>query len=283
MPVREPPPPRDELLGTEDRPAVSCVDIQKWGPKDAKSGSYWIDIKSKGAVKVACDMETEGGGWTLFFNYIHQPGQQFSLSPNKLPADFKASNHMYLEEAGFDEGSVKQLRFQCEERPLDKSGVPEEKIQHWHFKTNNQQLIQVALTGSQYGLNIASIQAGYIELDKIEEFQGENDAEVPVSKEDISSFDIYGSSPTGGFSTTPFGSSSGGHNNNGRYWTVIGDISNKPVFECGASHRGEDESPEMVFSHHAVFFKGSAPNNEEARARFDANALKGLGKKKKEE
>lgn len=50
-------------VGTQDQPGASCKDIQLKMPA-AKSGSYWITLGGP-ARKVYCDMENNGGGWTL--------------------------------------------------------------------------------------------------------------------------------------------------------------------------------------------------------------------------
>lgn len=79
LPYSRPEPVRDSDLGKENNPAFSCADIKEWGRTGSPSGSYWIKT-TKGLSEVFCDMETDGGGWTLFFNYRHLPGMQFSLN-----------------------------------------------------------------------------------------------------------------------------------------------------------------------------------------------------------
>lgn len=80
MPVVLPTPPRDPMLGKEtSNPAISCMDVKRWGDENAKSGEYWIELSSKGLQKVYCDMETDNGGWTLFYNYKHMPSAELTL------------------------------------------------------------------------------------------------------------------------------------------------------------------------------------------------------------
>jgi len=80
MPIVLPTPPRDPMLGKEiTNPAVSCMDIKRWGDENAKTGEYWLELSTKGLEKVYCDMETDNGGWTLFYNYKHMPSQEITL------------------------------------------------------------------------------------------------------------------------------------------------------------------------------------------------------------
>ena len=95
-------------------------------------------------------METESGGWTLFLNYVHFPGSEFTLNQNNFPKNLKKNGHTYLRNAGFSERDVKEVRFLCTEKK--KSG----KI-FWHFKTYSGGFIQTALTGDQNNMSVNSI------------------------------------------------------------------------------------------------------------------------------
>lgn len=151
MPIIYPTPPRDEMLGkTIEDSAYSCSDIKKWGSETAKSGSYWIKVGAKGYRKVFCDMDIEGGGWTLFFNYRHFPGTDLILNSQKMPEDYKVNSHMYLSNAGFTEKDVKEVRFFCRE----KRGM---RKYFWHFKNLSYGVIDTALTGNQRNLNVLII------------------------------------------------------------------------------------------------------------------------------
>ena len=43
-------------------PAADCLDVMSYASTD---GTYWIEPGSSGAYEVHCDLNTEGGGWTL--------------------------------------------------------------------------------------------------------------------------------------------------------------------------------------------------------------------------
>jgi len=258
-------PPRDPQLGTQKRPAFSCADIKKWGAETSKSGVYWIELASKGPQKVFCDMETDKGGWTLFFNYVHQPGQELGLNENKLPSDLKTNSHMYLQSAGFVGRDVKEVRFLCTER-----FKAEKKF--WHFKSTNKDIIKVAMNGNQTVLKPNSVASGYVELKPPAAIVGKYNPAVDKNK--VPQFNVAGKSPRGGFSTTVFGSTT-----YETYWTVKGDSPLLDIYECGSSHKATgfsspEESPAMVFTHHSIWFRGSPPNSEEAMERYMANIKK---------
>lgn len=58
------------------------MDIKDWGNENAKSGIFYIKTKVSNSIKVFCDMETDNGGWTMFLQYSHSPGEVLNLNPN---------------------------------------------------------------------------------------------------------------------------------------------------------------------------------------------------------
>lgn len=91
-----------------------------------------------------------------------------------------------------------------------------------------------------------------------------------VRKSQLGNFTYYGRNPKGGFVVTAFGS-----DNYRSYWTVKGDDHTQDVFECGSIHRGpgttNEDDPNMVFSHHSIWFRGFPPSEDEVRERFMAS------------
>lgn len=59
------------VYGVEERPGIDCDDILDELGTTAETGDYWIDPDDDGdpsdALHVVCDMDSDGGGWTLTY------------------------------------------------------------------------------------------------------------------------------------------------------------------------------------------------------------------------
>lgn len=58
------------------------MDIKKWGDSRAQTGIFYISAPNTGTVEALCDMDTDGGGWTMFFNYYHIAGAPLERKAN---------------------------------------------------------------------------------------------------------------------------------------------------------------------------------------------------------
>jgi hypothetical protein len=89
----------------------------------------------------------------------------------------------------------------------------------------------------------------------------------------ITKFKYVGINKEGGFYDTPFGS-----DELQMYWTIKGNNINQPKYECGTYHDYNKEEyavgeihPNMVETHHMIFFRGEAPSSKFVRARLNIN------------
>jgi len=173
---------------------------------------------------------------------------------------------MNLNNAGFTNRDVKEIRFYCTEN------LNKEKI-YWHFKTSNNDIIQVSLNGNQEYLRADSLQNGYTELSPPYQINGVYKKRVYKSM--VENTDVIGSDPKGGFILTPFGI-----RKYELFWTIKGSSEAYPKYECASKHdylggyTNSELSPIMVKTHHTIWFRGDPPEKEVVQNRLLGRIVK---------
>jgi len=105
-------------IGDQDCPGSSCSNIKEYRDGAVLSGVYWVDPDAVGddPFKVYCDMETDGGGWTMVLAYHNEIGETNGINPGSdFPLSVYDLTHVdNIQQFGFSSSDITEVRLYCD-------------------------------------------------------------------------------------------------------------------------------------------------------------------------
>lgn len=143
-------------------PCSSCKIIKDFYPSSG-DGTYFMRTSDGTQFSASCDMTTDGGGWTLILNYLHQGGTNPALNARTTNLPLLGSSILGTNEAATSNWghAAPSLVNKFVFTNLRFYGITNFHARVIHFKTSHAGSITYAKTGSG---SMSGIQSGFTTL-----------------------------------------------------------------------------------------------------------------------